>query len=231
MTDRPLPNPAVALALRHALGWLVAGNMVGLWLAALQLRPSLAAGEWTYGRWVPVHLNLQLFGWTSLPLVAWLCACYEVDRSKAARWVPAAVWAWTAALAAGALSWLNGRTSGKIFLDWRDGSLWGMGAAMVGLWLVLAAARHESPGGWAAPRRRPAWGGGWGRALVPRPLGYAAAPRGSAHDEARAFIGGDLGLRRDGETGKQTNSNCRSSGCIHSTHREPPQLYSWTAAR
>ena len=60
-------NEPIHSALRHALGWLVAGNVVGLWLAILQLKPGLAVGDWTYGRWVPVHLNVQLFGWTSLP--------------------------------------------------------------------------------------------------------------------------------------------------------------------
>ena len=158
----PVPNPpaaSVRLAIRHALGWLVAGNAVGLWLCALQLRPSLAVGDWTYGRWVPVHLNVQLFGWTSLPLVALLLWIYEVDRGKAARWGATAVWAWTTALAAGALCWLDGRTSGKIFLDWRDGSLWGLVGAMTVLWLVLAGAWRERAHAWQAARKWCSLGG------------------------------------------------------------------------
>ena len=112
----------VSTAVRHALGWLVVGNAVGLALAVWLIFPGLQLGEWTYGRWVPVHLNVQLFGWTSLPLVAWLIYIFEVDHSKLARWAPTAVWAWTTALAAGALQWLRGGTSGKIFLDWQGGA-------------------------------------------------------------------------------------------------------------
>ncbi len=87
--------------------------------------PAWQLGEWTYGRWVPVHLNVQLYGWTSLPLVAWLLSLYEVDRSRVAAWGPAAVWAWSAALAIGSWQWLSGVTSGKIFLDWKGGGLMG----------------------------------------------------------------------------------------------------------
>ncbi|MCF7674454.1 MAG: hypothetical protein K9M97_03865 [Akkermansiaceae bacterium] len=170
-------SPGVAAALRHALGWLVAGNAVGLWLAILQLKPGLAVGDWTYGRWVPVHLNVQLFGWTSLPLVAWLLHRYEVDRSKAAGWAGTAVWSWTTALAVGALWWLDGRTSGKIFLDWRDGSLWGLVAAMSVLWLVLAAACRERAPGWNTLRKRWSWAGLAILATVPFSMIYAASPR------------------------------------------------------
>lgn len=171
------PSPSVHLAIRHALGWLVIGNTVGLWLAALQLRPGLAIGDWTYGRWMPVHLNVQLFGWTSLPLVAWLLRIYEVDRSKAARWAGAAVWGWTAALAAGALCWLDGRTSGKIFLDWRDGPLWGLVAAMSVLWVVLVAAWKEQAPEWPPLRRWLTAGGLAVLATVPAAMVFSASPK------------------------------------------------------
>ena len=45
----------------HALAWLAVANGVGLWLALMLWFPSLNHSEWTYGRWVPVHLNLQLY--------------------------------------------------------------------------------------------------------------------------------------------------------------------------
>ena len=119
---------------RHALGWLVAGSAVGLWLSLLLLFPGLQVGEWTYGRWVPVHLNGMLSGWTALPLVAWLLTIYEVPR----RWADAATRAWTAALAAACCHWLSGGSSGKIFLDWKGGPLFAFVAALGFLWLVLA---------------------------------------------------------------------------------------------
>ena len=70
-------DSGLSAAVRHALAWLVFGNAVGLYLAILLLRPDWQLAGWTYGRWVPVHLNSQLYGWTSLPLVAWL---FEHDR-------------------------------------------------------------------------------------------------------------------------------------------------------
>jgi cytochrome c oxidase cbb3-type subunit 1 len=106
----PAPD-SITCAVRHALGWLVFGNAVGLYLALLLLEPGLQAGVWTYGRWVPVHLNVQLYGWSALPLVAWLLSSYQGDASRHAAWGPAAVWAWTAALAVGAFHWLGGITS------------------------------------------------------------------------------------------------------------------------
>lgn len=163
-------------AIRHALGWLVFGNAVGLYLSLLLIFPGLQSGELTYGRWVPVHLNVQLYGWTSLPLVAWLLSIYQVDASRARSWAPAAVWAWTAALALGVLHWLGGMTSGKIFLDWKGGALWGFAAAQVLLWLVLAAAWRERSGGWSKLKRVGALAGLAGLALVPVSLVFASSP-------------------------------------------------------
>ncbi len=65
-------NARVATAVcRHNLGWLVAANLVGLLLAVLLLWPGLndLLAPLTYGRWVPLHLDWQLYDWCSLPLV------------------------------------------------------------------------------------------------------------------------------------------------------------------
>ncbi|RPJ34948.1 MAG: hypothetical protein EHM17_04585 [Verrucomicrobiaceae bacterium] len=163
-------------ALKHALGWLVFGNAVGLYLSLLLLFPNLQLAHWTYGRWVPVHLNVQLYGWTSLPLVAWLFSIYQVDSSKARAWAPASVWAWTAAIALGVWHWLGGETSGKIFLDWKGGALWGFVAALVLLWGVLAAAWRERSHDWSKIRRIFSLAGLAGLALVPVSLVFAASP-------------------------------------------------------
>ena len=175
-------NPSVrddaglSCAVGHALGWLVFGNLVGLYLAVLLLKPSWQLAEWTYGRWVPVHLNVQLYGWTSLPLVAWLISIYEVDHSRFAKWGPAAVWAWTAALAVGALHWLGGVTSGKIFLDWKGGALWAFMGALVILWAVLAIAWRDRSAAWSRTRRLAALAGLLGLALVPASLVFTSSP-------------------------------------------------------
>lgn len=119
----------------HALLWLTLGNSVGLWLAILQLFPALADGNAlpSYGRWMPVHLNLQLYGWTSFPLIAWLFHLYQVRE----KWANVSCAAWSMALACGVIAWLGGITSGKIFLDWKGGAFFGFLLAQVILWCVL----------------------------------------------------------------------------------------------
>lgn len=170
-------DEGVSTAVKHALGWLVFGNAVGLYLSILLLVPSWQVGEWTYGRWVPVHLNVQLYGWTALPLVAWLFSMYEVGFSKSAAWASAAVWGWTAALAMGARHWLGGETGGKIFLDWKDGALWAFVVAMVMLWSVLAVAWRERAGRWTKLKWRVSLGGLVGLAAVPGAIILTASPK------------------------------------------------------
>lgn len=140
--QEPLP-----LAARHAFFWLMAGNAVGLWLSILLLFPSLNAlfGEFTYGRIVPLHLNFQLYGWSSLPLVAWLLQIYRCSAHASSR---AAIVIWSAALVIGGVSWLLGGSSGKIFLEWSGFARAFFTLAMTFLWCVLAASfAKENDGG------------------------------------------------------------------------------------
>jgi cytochrome c oxidase cbb3-type subunit 1 len=188
----------VSSALKHALGWLAFGNLAGLYLSVLQMFPELQLAQWSYGRWVPVHLNAQLYGWTSLPLVAWLFSIYEVDAAKARAWAPAAVWAWTAALALGVLHWLGGVTSGKIFLDWKGGSLWGFIAAQILLWWVLAAAWRERSSSWTRLRKSASLAGLIGLALVPASLAFASSP--SVYPPVDRTTGGPTGSSLQGST-------------------------------
>jgi cytochrome c oxidase cbb3-type subunit 1 len=134
------PANVMALTAWHALTWLLVSNCIGLLLATLLLFPRLNRflGEWTYGHWMPLHLNLNLYGWCSLPLIAWLFKVYEVDNQPAARWSRSALWAWSTALTAGAISWLTGHSSGKLFLDWQGYALVLLVSAMLFLWFVLA---------------------------------------------------------------------------------------------
>lgn len=184
-------NSGVSSAVRHALGWLVFGNAVGLYLSILILFPKLQLAQWTYGRWVPVHLNVQLYGWTALPLVAWLLSLYQVDSCRARVWAPAVVWAWTAALALGVFGWLGGLTSGKIFLDWKGGPLWGFIAAQVLLWCVLAAACGERSRSWSGFRKSAAWVALAGLALVPVSMVFASSP--SVYPPVDRTTGGPTG--------------------------------------
>jgi cytochrome c oxidase cbb3-type subunit 1 len=133
---------AVASAAWHALFWLVFANAVGVLIAILLLFPSLnrMLGEWTYGRWIMVHMNLELYGWASLPLAGFLFKVYSADRGPAANWCRPALWVWSAALGLGTYSWLSGHSSGKLFLDWSGYARIFFPLAMIALWLLLLSA-------------------------------------------------------------------------------------------
>jgi cytochrome c oxidase cbb3-type subunit 1 len=138
-------------ALRHGFFWLVFGNAVGLLLALWLVFPGIgdAMSPLTYGRWVPVHLNVQLYGWTSLPLIAWLFSVYRTSTISSGLRAIHAVWAWSFALITGSLSWLSGVSSGKIFLDWHGVALWVFIAAQVVLWIVLFRAWRANRSQWS----------------------------------------------------------------------------------
>lgn len=152
-TQIAVPRPdvrAVAGAAWHSLFWLVFANSVGMMLALLLLVPALnkPLGEWTYGRWMMVHMNLELYGWTSLPLVGFLFRIYGADRGSLAKWCRPVLWVWSAALAVGALSWLSGHSSGKLFLDWSGYARILFPAALMTLWLFLLIAFAKN---WSQP--------------------------------------------------------------------------------
>jgi cytochrome c oxidase cbb3-type subunit 1 len=136
------PPQAVARAAWHALFWLVFANAIGVMIAILLLFPWLnrLLGEWTYGRWIMVHMNLELYGWASLPLAGFLFKVYGADRGPAANWCRPVLWVWSAALGLAAYSWLSGHSSGKLFLDWSGYARIFFPLAMVALWLLLASA-------------------------------------------------------------------------------------------
>ncbi len=198
MTGNAAPSETSALnsAVRHSLGWLVFGNGVGLYLSILLLAPSMQLQPWTYGRWVPAHLNIQLYGWSALPLIAWLFSMLEVDRCKLSSWGTAAVWAWTSSLVLGAAHWLGGSSSGKIFLDWTGPSLWAFTAAQIILWFVLAAAWKRNSNEWSKARRIATMIGMSGLALVPFSLIFASSP--SVYPPVDRSTGGPTGSSLQG---------------------------------
>ncbi len=129
----------------HSLTWLLIGNGIGMLLASLLLVPSL--GDYltplTYGRWMPLHLELQLYGWCSLPLVGLLWRLYGLDR-KDGRGAHLSLWLWSTSLAVGALSWLFGAASGKLFLSWTGGARLFFLATLIILACLLAWAYGRS---------------------------------------------------------------------------------------
>jgi cytochrome c oxidase cbb3-type subunit 1 len=129
-------------AIVHGLFWLVLMNAMGVMLSLLLMFPGVnpLLGEWTYGRWMMVHMNLGLYGWCCLPLLALLFKVYRTSDSIAAMWARPVVWLWSASLALGAVTWLNGETSGKLFLDWAGAARIFFPLSMQALWFVLAIA-------------------------------------------------------------------------------------------
>ena len=155
MTETPSreARPLAGAIRRHALGWLVAGNLTGLWLAALLLWPRLNdfTAPLTYGRWMPLHLDWQLYGWCALPLVGALLHYFLRPDAAGAKAGRVALGLWSAGLGFGGLMWLGGTSSGKLFLEWAGPARIVWPLALLGVWLVLA---------WqVAPRRRefPGW--------------------------------------------------------------------------
>ncbi len=136
----PHASPGIANAAWHALLWLVIGNAIGVMLATLLRFPGLNAwlGEWTYGRWIMVHMNVALYGWCSIPMAGFLFKTYGADRGPTASWCRPVLWGWSTALAAGALTWLCGHSSGKLFLDWSGYSRIAFPLALFALWALLA---------------------------------------------------------------------------------------------
>jgi cytochrome c oxidase cbb3-type subunit 1 len=140
----------------HALFWLLAGNAVGLLLATLLVFPGLNAmlGGATYGRWVPVHHNLVLYGWCALPLVGVLFRVYADDR-RPGRLPGSAVAAWSGSLVLAAAASILGHGGGKPFLEWSGPARVALAASTSWLWIVLALSffarrdRERAPAGLA----------------------------------------------------------------------------------
>lgn len=147
--SRPVPTAQAAAwttvarsVSRHSLFWLVAANSVGVLLAATLLWPAFGdkLAPFTYGRWIPLHLDWQLYGWCSLPLVGvllhWIGRGPNANTARLDRF---ALRAWSFALAAAGISWLSGLSSGKIFVDWEGWARPLLPAAMSILWLALVS--------------------------------------------------------------------------------------------
>ncbi len=136
----PEADPTVTT--RHALAWLVFGNAIGVGLALLLLLPGMNVllGEWTYGRWMTVHMNVLLYGWCGIPMLGFLFRVYRLGTGRLSLWTRPVVWLWSATLVIGSISWLQGYSSGKLFLDWTGLARICFVLSLEALWILLVAA-------------------------------------------------------------------------------------------
>lgn len=127
------------LVMRYSLSWLAAGCATGFIIAFLLFCPAAgkALGEFSYGRWLPVHLNIQLYGWSALPMVGVLLKGFLRPGRTALFHAHAVLGIWSLALLMGGVSWLAGETSGKLFLDWSGLPLLLYMSALGALWAVI----------------------------------------------------------------------------------------------
>jgi cytochrome c oxidase cbb3-type subunit I len=153
MNGLPSPTSSAAPYARtvavHSLVWLVAANLVGVWLGITLLWPAVGnlMAPLTWGRWAPVHMGWQLYGWCALPLAGALIAwCFVENDSRARLHARLAMIAWSLSLAAGGVTWLAGQVSGKLFLDWHGWARAVLPLAMVFLWgLLVWHSRRQWP--------------------------------------------------------------------------------------
>jgi cytochrome c oxidase cbb3-type subunit 1 len=187
---------AVELATVHALGWLAVACGVGMLLAVLLVAPGLNGifGPLTYGRWMPLHLDLVLYGWLALPLVALLFRAFLEDGAEPAAEMSVRVW--SGSLMVGAVGWLTGETTGKAFLDWSGVPRVLFLLSMVVLAGVLAAGLVDR---WRAGRPvRGLWVLWTGLLTVPLALGVATSP--STYPPVNPDTGGPTGASLLGST-------------------------------
>jgi len=124
----------------YSLLWLLAANLVGLWLAAILIWPEWGklGGEFTYGRWMPLHMDWQLYGWCALPLVGLLMRYFLSEEDGVDAHI--GFIAWSVAMALGGILSLNGVVSGKLFLSWAGFGRVAFPVAQVVLWAILLRA-------------------------------------------------------------------------------------------
>ncbi len=144
------------LVLIHSLSWLGASNAIGCWLALLLSYPRLGAltEPFSYGRWMPLHLNFALYGWSSLPLVGLLLRLYA-PHGAGERSARLAVGLWSGSLLWGAVSWLAGEASGKLFLDWKGPARWAFTLSLSWLGLVLLGSWTQEVKSWRSRQLSP----------------------------------------------------------------------------
>jgi cytochrome c oxidase cbb3-type subunit 1 len=113
----------------------MAANGIGILLATLLIWPQGNAllAPYTYGRWMPLHMDWQLYGWCSLPLLGLTLLKFLKDDKSGGQSTLLVFSLWSFSLLIGGVNWLWGHATGKLFLNW-DGF---PGAVLTGTILVI----------------------------------------------------------------------------------------------
>jgi cytochrome c oxidase cbb3-type subunit 1 len=127
-------------AMRFSFGWLALANLVGCLMAVLLIHPELGRflGSLTYGRWMPLHMEWQLYGWCSLPLVGLFLKEFVTDKGGGISDVRFVLLVWSVGLLAGGVAFLAGISSGKLFLSWHGWARSFFPLCLCLAWSVLA---------------------------------------------------------------------------------------------
>lgn len=125
--------------MRFSFAWLVAANAVGLLLSLLLVWPDAGKllGSLTYGRLMPLHMEWQLYGWCTLPLVGLLLKEFlgrDMAGISNAQYI---LFLWSLGLFVGGVTFLTGSASGKLFLSWHGWSRVFFPSMLLLIWSVL----------------------------------------------------------------------------------------------
>jgi cytochrome c oxidase cbb3-type subunit I len=122
-----------------AVFWLLAGLLLGLWLAAEMIAPALNIVPWlTFGRLRVVHTNVLTFGFTLAGIFA--CSYHMLERLTRSplafpRLARAHLHLFNGTIAAGALSLFAGLNTSKEYAELE----WPFDIAVVVFWVLFAA--------------------------------------------------------------------------------------------
>jgi len=140
----------VLLCLTSAVFWLLCGSLAGLISSLKMHMPDWLVNEaWlTFGRIRPAHLNMVIYGWSSLAgvgIVLWLIPRLLRTDLVGGRFASAGAIVWNVGVAGGIASILLGHSTGLEWLEFPfpPACLLLIGGALMGVPLILTVRRRQ----------------------------------------------------------------------------------------
>src|SRR3984957_4075809 len=147
--DRSSPGPVI-LCLTSAVVWLLCGSLAGLISSLKMHMPDwLVTDAWlTFGRIRPAHLNMVIYGWSSLAGVGvalWLIPRLLRTELVGGRFAVAGAIIWNLGVAGGIASILLGHSTGLEWLEFPflPACFLLVGGALMGVPLILTLRRRQ----------------------------------------------------------------------------------------